>query len=346
MKTTAAILVETAKPLVVADIEVPTLKSGQVLVEISYSGVCHTQLLECRGHRGEDRFLPHLLGHEAGGIVHDVGPAVAKVKPGDHVILSWLKGSGANVPGCVYKWDGREVNAGAVTTFGAFSVVSENRLTVVPEDFPLTDASLLGCAVATGAGAVFNTAGPKPGQSIAIFGTGGVGLCAVNAADVAGCTPVIAVDILDAKLEIAGKMGATHFINASRDDPVEQINGICPGGVDFAVEAAGVADVMTQALLSVRSRGGIAVIVGNAPYGRSLSVDPRQLNNGKQLRGTWGGDSKPDTDFPRYAKLISAGRLNIRPLVSKKYTLERINQALDDLEAGKVARPMIDLTKG
>jgi S-(hydroxymethyl)glutathione dehydrogenase/alcohol dehydrogenase len=251
-----------------------------------------------------------------------------------------------NVPGSVYKWNGTCVNAGSVTTFGRQTVASENRITVVSDDIDLQQAALLGCAVPTGVGAVFNTARPKPGQSIAVFGTGGIGICAINAADVAGCAPIIAVDILDSKLQTAIQIGATHTVNASKTDPVEQVKRICPGGVDFTIEAAGVPSVMVQALQSVRNQGGIAVIVGNAHHGQSLTIDPCQLNNGKQLRGTWGGDSQPDEDFPRYAKLIIAGKLNVRPLLSRSYTLDNINDAIDDLEAGLVVRPLIDLTKG
>src|SRR5262249_39198453 len=140
MKTVAAVLVETSQPLVLADLEIPALRPGQVLVEIAYSGVCHTQVLEWRGYRGEDRYLPHCLGHEGSGIVRDVGPGIAKVKPGDRVILSWIKGSGADVPGSIYRWNGRTVNAGAITTFSRYAVISENRLVVLPESVPMRDA--------------------------------------------------------------------------------------------------------------------------------------------------------------------------------------------------------------
>lgn len=344
MKTTAAVLVEAGHPLILVELEIPTLKPGQVLVEIKFSGVCHTQVLECRGYRGDDPYLPHCLGHEGGGVVHDIGPGVTKVKAGDRVILSWIKGSGADVPGTVYRWNGREVNAGGITTFSRYSVISENRLTVMPESISMRDAALLGCAVPTGVGAVFNTAQPKPGQSMAIFGVGGVGLCAVAGAAIAGCTPIIAVDIRQDKLKLAEQMGATHFVQAAEVDPVEEVNRICPGGADLAIEASGRPEVMLQALHSVRNQGGVAVVIGNARHGERVELDPRQLNLGKQLRGTWGGDNWPDRDFPRYCKLLSAGKLNLEPLLSKTYPLGEINEALDDLEAGRVARPLIDMT--
>jgi S-(hydroxymethyl)glutathione dehydrogenase/alcohol dehydrogenase len=345
MKTPAAILVETGKPLVIDDLEIPRLQPGQVLVEVSYSGVCHTQLLECRGHRGEDRFLPHCLGHEGSGIVREVGPGVAKVKPGDRAILSWIKGSGANVPGTVYDWGGRKVNAGAITTFSRYSVLSENRLTPLPPDFPMKEAALLGCALPTGMGSVLNTGEARAGQSAAVFGTGGVGLSAIAGMMLAGCTPIFAVDVVADRLALAARVGATHRIDASGGDPVEAILKVCPGGVDLAVEASGRPAVMRQALAAVRSQGGIAVIVGNAREGESLTLDPKQLNQGKQLRGTWGGDNWPDRDYPRYCKLLQCGKLDLGPILGEPVPLERVNEALEMLERGMVGRPLLQLVK-
>jgi S-(hydroxymethyl)glutathione dehydrogenase/alcohol dehydrogenase len=346
VKTLAAVLVETGKPLVLAELDMPPLQPGQVLVEVAYSGVCHTQVLECRGYRGEDRYLPHCLGHEGSGIVCEVGPGVTKVKPGDRVILSWIKGSGADVPGSVYEWDSRSVNAGPITTFSRYSVISENRLTVLPGETAMRDGAMLGCAVPTGAGAVFNTARPVPGQSLAVFGAGGIGLCALAAAAVAGCTPIIAIDIHAHKLALAKRMGASHCVDAGAGAVLEEIERFCPGGVDFAIEATGRPDAMVQALSSVRSQGGVAVIIGNARHGERLELDPRQLNLGKRLLGTWGGDNWPDRDFPRYCKLLRAGKLNLAPMLSEPYRLSEINRALDDLQAGRTVRPLIgmDLT--
>ncbi len=341
MKTTAAVLVETGAPLQIAELDVPALKPGQTLVEIVRSGVCHTQLLEARGHRGEDKYLPHCLGHEASGIVRDVGPGVTKVQEGDEVVLSWIQGTGANVPGTVYSWNGRSVNAGGITTFGTTMVVSENRLTLKPVGLGWDAAALLGCAVATGAGAVLNTASARPGQSLAVFGVGGVGLNAVSAAVAAGCYPVVAVDVLDAKLELAIRMGATHTIDARADDAVSALDELCPAGLDIAIEASGRPLAMQQALAAVKSRGGRAVIIGNAHHGEVVTLDPQQFNQGKRLFGTWGGDSRPDTDFPLYATLLEAGRLNLEPLIGRAYPLDQVNQALDDLESGVTARPII-----
>ncbi len=343
MKTTAAVLVETGKPLVVDAIEIPPLRPGQVLVKIVFSGVCHTQLLESRGYRGHDPYLPHCLGHEAGGVVEEVGLGVTKCRPGDRVVCSWIQGSGANVPGTEYRWNGRTVNAGGITTFMRHGVISENRLTVIPQGFPLHVAAMLGCAAATGIGAVWNVACPAPGQSLAVFGLGGVGLCAVQAAALAGAHPVVAVDPVPQRRLISQSAGATHVLDPGSEGFAEQFGAICPGGVDCAIEASGRPAAMQLALQSARSRGGVAVVVGNARHGERIDLDPKQLNLGKRLLGTWGGDTQTDRDIPRFCQLIDAGRLTLDPLLQSTYPLERINQALDDLEAHRALRPLIDM---
>jgi len=343
MRTKAAVLVDLGQPLELADLEIPALKPGQVLVEITYSGVCHTQILEARGHRGKDPYLPHCLGHEGSGTVCDVGAGATKCRPGDHVILSWIKGSGADVPGTIYDWNGRQVNAGAVTTFSRRAVVSENRITVISDETGMKEAAFLGCAVPTGLGAVWNTAAVRPGQSVAIFGVGGIGLCAIAAARLAGAALTLAIDVNSDRLRIASEMGASHAIDASEQDPIEQVTSICPGGVDVAIEATGRPEVMQQAIASVRNRGGTAVIVGNARAGENLQIDPKQFNLGKRVLGTWGGDTCPDRDLPNYCRLLGAKRLSLDPLFTPSYSLAQVNQALDDLENGLVARPLIDV---
>ncbi len=223
---------------------------------------------------------------------------------------------------------------------------SENRLTVLTDELTMQEAALLGCAVPTGMGAVFNTARPAPGQSLAVFGAGGIGLCALAAGAIAGCTPIVAVDIRECKLTLAKQMGASHCVDAGAGAVLEEIERICPRGVDFAIEATGRPDVMAQALASVRGQGGGAVVVGNARHGEQLEIDPRQLNLGKRLLGTWGGDNWPDRDFPRYGKLLRAGKLDLAPMMVEPYPLSDINRALADLEAGRTVRPLVrmDLT--
>lgn len=345
MKTEAALLFETGQPLVLATIETPPLKPGQVLVEIAFSGACGTQLMEVAGDKGEDKWCPHCLGHEGTGTVIECGSAVTKVKVGDKVVLSWIKGNGIESGGAVYDWDGKKVNAGGVTTFQRHAVVSENRLTLLPADIPLDVGVLLGCAAPTGMGAVYNVLGVKPGDAVAVFGTGGIGLNAVMAAALAGANPVIGVDLKESRRELAKKFGATHVIDPSVGDIAAQIKAIAPNGVDMSVEATGVPSVMADAVNVTRQQGGRAVVIGNARYGSEFTISPNVFNQGKSLLGTWGGDSVPDRDYPRYGRLIAAGRFPARDLLSEPYRLEDINEALADMRSGKIGRPLIDMSK-
>jgi S-(hydroxymethyl)glutathione dehydrogenase/alcohol dehydrogenase len=345
MKTQAALLVQTGQPLVIAEIEIPALKTGQVLVEIAYSGACGTQVMEWRGEKGEDKWVPHCLGHEGTGTVVETGPAVSRVKAGDKVVLSWIKGSGIEAGGAVYAWGERKVNAGGVTTFQRHAVVSENRLTPLPAGLPMDVAVLLGCAAPTGMGAVYNVLKLRPGDSIAVFGTGGIGLNALMAAALAGGMPIIGVDPNPTRRALAKTYGATHVIDPTTADPAAEIRKIVPAGVDVAVEASGVPAVMEQAVNATRQQGGRAVVIGNARHGATLQLSPGVFNQGKSLLGTWGGDSVPERDYGRFAKLLSADRFPVRDLLSKPYGLEQANQALADLAAGLVGRPLIDMSR-
>jgi S-(hydroxymethyl)glutathione dehydrogenase / alcohol dehydrogenase len=343
MKTEAALLVATGKPLVVAEIDIPALKPGQVLVEIAYSGACGTQVMEAGGHKGEDKWVPHCLGHEGTGTVLETGAAVTKVKAGDKVVLSWIKGAGIEAGGCVYGWGDRKVNAGGVTTFQRHAVVSENRLTLVPAGLAMDEAMLLGCAAPTGMGAIFNVLAVRPGDAVAIFGTGGIGLNACMAAAFAGAMPVIGIDLVASRRELAKQFGATHVIDPADGDVIAAIKKIIPAGVDLAVEATGVPAVMKDAVNATRMQGGRAVVIGNARQGAALTIDPGVFNQGKSLLGTWGGDSVPDRDYARFGRLLACGRFAIRGLLSKPYRLGEADQALKDLAAGTVGRPLIDM---
>ncbi len=344
MKTEAALLVEIGKPLVIAEIETPALKPGQALVEIAFSGACGTQVMEWRGDKGEDKWVPHCLGHEGSGTVMEVGSAVTKVKPGDKVVLSWIKGSGEEAGGAVYDWDGRKVNAGGVTTFQRHAVVSENRLTVVPANLSLDLAILLGCAAPTGMGAVFNVLQVQPGQTVAVFGTGGVGLNACMASAFSGAAKVIGVDPNPARRELALRYGATEVIDPNEGDAVAAVKAITPNGVDMAVEATGLPSVMEQAVNVTRQQGGRAVVIGNSKLGAVLTLNPAVFNQGKSLMGTWGGDSHPDRDYVRFGQLLASGRFDLRDLLSRPYSLKEADQALQDLAAGRVGRPLIDMS--
>jgi len=344
MKTEAALLVQTGQPLVLAEIETPALKPGQVLVEIAYSGACGTQVMEWRGDKGEDKWVPHCLGHEGTGTVIEAGHAITKVKVGDKVVLSWLKGTGIEAGGAVYDWGGKKVNAGGVTTFQRHAVVSENRLTLLPPDLPMDVAVLLGCAAPTGMGAVYNVLKVQPGNAVAVFGTGGIGLNALMAASLAGAMPVIGIDPNPTRRSLAMIYGATHVIDPAASDVIAEIKKIVPQGVDLAVESSGIPAVMEQAVNATRQQGGRAVVIGNAKHGAVLSLNPGVFNQGKSLLGTWGGDSVPDRDFGRYGRLLSSGRFPVRDLLSKPYRLADADQALADLAAGKVGRPLIDMS--
>lgn len=346
MKTLAAVLVETGKPLELAELEIPTLKTGQVLVEIAYSGVCHTQVGEWLGWRGPDAFLPHCLGHEGSGRILEVGAGVSRCQPGDEVILSWLKAEGHDIGGTVYGWNGRKVNAGGVTTFAQHAVVSENRVSKLPTGLSIRTAALVGCAIATGFGSILNTARVQAGQSVVVFGAGGIGLCAIAAASASRAGPIAAVDLRQSRLDVARRLGASHVIDASNCDSLKTLRDILPGGWDVAIEATGQPAVMQAALAAVRSRGGSAVVVGNAKFGDSLVVDPREFNQGKRLLGTWGGDTIPDRDFPKYCQWILSGATPVDLLFDQEYTLSETNKALADLHAGRCTRPLINLTPG
>ena len=339
MKTKAAVLYETNKSLQIEELTIPDLQSGQVLVKIAYSGICRSQLNEIQGLKGKDNYLPHTLGHEGSGIVEAIGAGVSKVEIGDHVVLTWIKGKGADMPSTSYKKaDGSTVNSGAISTFMTKAVVSENRLVKIPQEMPLREAALLGCAIPTGAGIVLNTLKAQSGNSIAIFGVGGIGLSAVLAAGLMNATPVIAIDVFDYKLKLARDVGATHLINAGKEDPLAAILKITDGcGVDYAIEAAGLCETMEKAFRAVRDNGGLCVLAGNLSQGEKISLDPFDLIKGKQIVGTWGGETDPDQDIPEYVRFYQANKLKLDALITDHFTLDEINKSIDMMSKGKIA---------
>ncbi|MBM3878942.1 MAG: zinc-binding dehydrogenase [Verrucomicrobia bacterium] len=342
--TQAAVLEQIGQPLRLRRLELPPLKPGQALVELAYSGVCHSQLLEVRGKRGPDRFLPHTLGHEGSGTVLAVGPGVAKVKPADPVVLSWIKGNGVDVPSTLYPSADGPVNSGAISTFMRYTVTCENRLTPIPKAMPLREAALLGCAVPTGAGVVLNAAKLPPNSSLAVFGAGGIGLSAILAAAFAEANPIVAVDVRDHKLQQARMAGATHLVHARHQDPLTVIRELTGGrGVECAIEAAGRPETMELAFRSVRDAGGLCLLAGNLAHGERITLDPFDLIRGKLIRGTWGGETQPDNDLPRYCNLYLSGRLRLDRIPIHAYRLDQIDQALDDLDQGKLGRALIAL---
>jgi len=344
-KTEAAVLFNLNTPLSLTELIIPALQPGQLLVDIAFSGLCHTQLGEVRGRRGPDRFLPHTLGHEGSGVVIEVGEGVTKVKAGDHVVLSWLKGGGKVVPSTTYQSKAGSVNSGAISTFMRSTVTCEACVTPIPNEMPLREAALLGCAVPTGCGIIMNTSSIKQGQSVAIFGMGGIGFSAMLYADMVGASPIIAVDIIHEKLEKTRHMGATHTINASFQDPLSEIYRITENlGVDLAIEAAGHISTMEMAYRAVKVSGGLCVIAGNVEPGQYISIDPYDLIKGKQIKGTWGGETDPDRDIPLYVNFFLKNRLKLDQLISAEYYLEDINTCLEELEQGKIIRGVIDMS--
>lgn len=347
MITKAAVLYEIGEPLVIEELQIPELQRGQVLVKLLYGGVCHSQLNEIKGFKGEDKYIPHTLGHEGSGVIEKIGPGVTKVREGDYVVLSWIKGPGLDAPSSHYinSKNGKKINSGAISTFSQFAIISENRLIKISTKLPPDKAALLGCAVPTGAGIVRNTLKAKEGETIAVFGIGGIGSSAVLAADLMKCSKIIAVDIHEHKLKLAEELGATHTINSKRDDVVASIKHITGGiGVDYAIEATGVKEAMELAFSSIKDLG-TAVIAGNLKHGEKICIDPFDLIKGKKLLGTWGGETKPERDIPLYAEMYLSGKLRLDKLITTKYGLEDINDAFADLENGKVMRALIGLSQ-
>lgn len=341
----AAVLTEIGTPLRVIDgIPIPRLSAGQVLVKIAYSGVCHSQVMEANGARGHDRWLPHMLGHEATGRVVAAGSGVTKVSVGELVVLSWIKSSGCEAGGCQYDTSLGVVNAGGVTTFSDYAVVSENRLVALPEGMPLDLGVLLGCALPTGAGMVINEVQPQPGQSVAVFGVGGIGVSALMAARSYDLSMLIAVDVNDDKLALARNLGADHIIDARVEDPVACIVELTPPGADHCIDASGQVSVIEQAFLASHPKKGRTIFASHPRAGEKIQLEPHHLISGRQIAGSWGGNSYPDRDIPRFAELWRSGALNLEALASsRRYTLDEINEALDDLASGRTLRPIVEL---
>jgi S-(hydroxymethyl)glutathione dehydrogenase / alcohol dehydrogenase len=336
--TMAAILVRQRAPLEVATVEIPELGVGQVLVRVKASGICGKQLDEISGRQGEDAFLPHLLGHEGAGIVIEIGPGVRKVKPGDHVVLHWMKGSGIDCLPPRFTRNGTTISAGWVTTFSEYTIASENRVTSIPDDVPFDVASLLGCAVTTGLGIVFNDAGLTPAQSIAVFGVGGVGINVIQGASLVNAHPIVAIDLHDTKLKQAIASGATHTINASRTNAVEALRELSDHrGVDVAVDLTGLKAVRETAY-QVTTATGKTIFAGVPRHDEPITIDSFPFHFGRDVTGVHGGDTKPDVDIPRYLQLYQRGCLKLQEQITHRYPLEQVNEAVAQVRDGKAGR--------
>jgi S-(hydroxymethyl)glutathione dehydrogenase/alcohol dehydrogenase len=332
--------------LIVADINLPEkLDVGQVLVKLHYSGICGAQINEIDAVKGLDKFLPHLLGHEGSGVVQRIGPGVSTVNEGDHVVLHWRPSKGIQSPTPKYNWDGKQVNAGWVTTFNEKAIVSENRLTIIPDDFDMRIAPLFGCAVTTAFGVVNNDAQIKVGQSVVIFGIGGVGLNIAQAASMVSGNPIIGVDLIEHKLEMGKKFGLTHTFNGSKENINDLIYDLIgPQGADIVIETTGNSRVIEQAY-ELTSSNGKTILVGVPSKGDNVSIYSLPLHFNKILTGSHGGDSAPDLEIPRYIKLIEDGKMTLDGIVTHEFGLNNINEALDLFRSGEAGRIIINLNK-
>ena len=337
----AAILNELGAPLLVEDIVLPDLLFGQVLVKVLFSGACRSQLMEVRGGRGSDPWLPHLLGHEGSGIVASVGDGVTKVKPGDEVILGWLKGEGIDAPGAKYICGDRVINSGRVTTFSNYTIASESRLVKKPAGLPFDTAVLFGCALPTGAGMVLNELKPSREDSVVVLGLGGIGLSALMAAKALGIRKIIAVDVSEDKLQLAKRLGATHTLNSMSEGFRQAALELTNGGADICIESGGQVSTIELGFSLIRRGGGRMLFASHPPEGEMIHLAPHELISGKQIAGSWGGATLPDRDIPRIFDLFKSVDIPFDSLITKHYPLDRINDALDDLEAGRVFRPLI-----
>ncbi len=342
MKSVAAIDTGHGKPLTVDEIEIPDPRPDQVVVKLFSSGVCHSQLHQMHNAELE---RPMVLGHEGTGVVTQAGRDVDHVEEGDHVIVTWVprtpvKGRQQPQPsGITYH---EELLHGLVYTWGEDVLTSEQLVVKIPNDVPTDVTSIIGCAVLTGAGAVLHTAGVRPEDSVAIFGIGGVGVCALQMASILGAHPLIAVDLDDSKLEFAKRMGASHTVNASEVDAVEAVQEISGGGVDYSFDAIG-ARITTEQILPVtrsggpgaENHGGMAVLIG-MPAAKEMTVWPGHfMFHQRRYRGSLGA-TLPERDFPMYIRLYEEGKLKLDEIVTRRYKLSDINAACNDLQAGEI----------
>ncbi|WP_376967335.1 zinc-binding dehydrogenase (plasmid) [Azospirillum sp. A26] len=334
----AAILVELKKPLVIDTVELPqSLEAGQVLVRIAYSGICGSQLGEIDGAKGEDKFLPHLLGHEGSGTVVAIGPGVRHVAAGDKVVLHWRKGMGIESVPPRYTWRNKQLNAGWVTTFNQYAIVAENRVTRIAPDINMRIACLFGCAITTGFGVVVNNAKLKIGESLVVYGAGGIGLNIVQAASLTSAWPIIAVDLYDEKLALAQKMGATHLINAAKTDPETEIKRILgTAGPDVFVDNTGLPRIIELGYAITKPQGRV-VLVGVPKAGQSSTLFTLPIHFGKTLVGSHGGDAVPNEDIPRYLKLFGATTNPLDQLITHEVDLPQINDAIAGIRDGSIA---------
>lgn len=353
-----------SKPLVIETVELTPPGPLEVLVKIKAAGVCHSDLSAINGDR--PRPLPVALGHEASGVVVEVGLGVDNVTKGDHVVMSFLPicghcsycaegraslcepGYKANAAGTLLsgsrhiRLKGYEVNHhSGVSAFSEYAVVSANSVVKITKEIDLAKAALFGCAVVTGVGAVMNTCGVKPGESVAVIGLGGVGLAAILGAVAGGAGQIVAVDLVPAKLELAKELGATRTFLASDPDVAAAIKASTGGGVDYAIEMAGSAKAFDLAY-NITKRGGTTATAGLANVNSKFEISPLPLvGEERTIKGSYMGSCVPSRDIPRYIDLFLQGKLPVDKLLSSTGSLDEINDAFDRLDRAEVIRHLI-----
>ena len=345
--------------LTIEEIDLGEPGPREIRVRTVASGVCHSDL-----HFVEGLYpypTPAVLGHEAAGIVEEVGDQVTYVKPGDHVIacLSVFCGHcnqclSGHPNRCSsdetrrkpddpprLSQSGNIVHQFAnVSGYAEQMLLHENAAVKIREDMPLDRAALIGCGVTTGVGAVLNTARIEPGSTVAVFGAGGVGLAAIQGALIGGARMIIAVDMVESKLATAKQLGATHIVDASSRDAVEAVKDLTGGGVDYSFEAIGLKQVAEQAFECLAA-GGTATIIGMIPMGQKVEIDGWQLLSEKKLQGSMMGSNRFRIDMPRYIDFYMQGRLKLDEMITRKGRLEDVNEAFRAMKAGEVARTVL-----
>lgn len=342
----AAVLETINEPLVVAEVGLTPLQVGQVLVKVLASGICGAQLQEIAGLKGNAKFVPHLLGHEGCGIVEEIGPGVTTVREGDKVVMHWRKGDGIESDFPQYEYKGRTISSGKVTTLSEYSIVSENRITTVPDETPNELAALLGCGLSTALGTVNKEAQVQFGESVMVVGVGGLGANVIAAARHASAYPIIAVDIHEGKADLARSMGAHLFVN-SKEGPVPAAIASSLGirSVDVIIDTAGNARA-TEAYVPLLSGIGRYVLIGQPRPGDTIALtDAHHFfdGEGKSFRATQGGRFAPAIDIPRYVRMAQGGVLSSANIITHRMRLDDINEAVQLVRNGAAGRIIIEL---
>ena len=335
-ETVAAILVEQKKELVIGKICLPKkLDVGQVLVKYHFSGICGSQLGEIEGVKGPDDWLPHLLGHEASGTVLAIGPGVSKVKPGDKVVGHWRPATGIQSPTPKYSWNGQTVNAGWITTFNKYGIAAENRLTKIDSLVNNEELALFGCAITTGFGVIDNNAKLKLGETVVVFGSGGIGLCLIQAANLAGAAQIIAIDRFDNRLELAKKIGATNCLNSNKIDVWNELRKIFTRkSLDVFIDNTGDTDIISEGFKTLSPTGKL-ILIGVPRKTEVTKLFTLPLHFGKSITGSHGGNCQPDKDIPRYLNLLKTKKLQMKRIITDVKPLKQINELISDMRSGK-----------